>query len=113
MTMTLGALAALVRGTVVGDPGFPIVGACSPASGVPDRIAFAESPATLVAALASAAGAVVVDRNSKAEGKPLIRVDHPVPPSSRSSARCTPSRGRRRASTERPSSAPTRNSRRA
>ncbi|MCU0725631.1 MAG: UDP-3-O-(3-hydroxymyristoyl)glucosamine N-acyltransferase [Planctomycetes bacterium] len=77
MTKTLGELAALVGGTVEGDPSLPISGACSAASGAPDRIAFAENSEALAAVLASAAGAAIVDRISPAAGKPLLRVDQP------------------------------------
>jgi UDP-3-O-[3-hydroxymyristoyl] glucosamine N-acyltransferase len=77
MAKTLGELAALVGGSVEGDSSLPISGACSAASGAPDRIAFAENAASLAAVLASAAGAVIVDRTSPAGGKPLLRVDRP------------------------------------
>ncbi len=75
--MTLGELAALVKGEVVGDPSLRISGACSAAGATPDRITFAENPAALAAALASSAGAVVVGRKAEGAGKPLLRADHP------------------------------------
>ena len=76
MPMTLGELAALVDGEVLGDADVSIAAGTSAESARPDTIVFAESEDTLEAALASPAAAVVTIRGAMGD-KPLIRVDVP------------------------------------
>jgi len=75
---TINDLAVLVDGEVVGDGTLTVSEATSPASGRPDSITFAETPAALEAALAGGAGAVVVRSDAEGEtDKVLIRTGHP------------------------------------
>ena len=76
MPMTLGELAALVGGEVVGDADVSIAAVTSAESASPGTIVFAETDASLEAALSSDAAAVVTGREAAGE-KPLIRVDVP------------------------------------
>jgi len=77
MTTTLGELAELVDGEVLGNAATPIAAVGSTASGGPETIAFAESRIAVEVAVASNVGAVIVKRSTPAGAKPLLAVDAP------------------------------------
>ncbi len=77
MQMTLAELAALIGGTVEGDPDLVIEGVGSPESAKEGQLTFAEKPKALLAAMQSSASAVIVWEDAKAAGKDLIRVGNP------------------------------------
>lgn len=74
---TLGELAEIVRGEVMGDPDLIIRGVSGVKESRSDTITFAENPGYLEAAEQSAAGAVIVPDEVTDSGKPLLRVGNP------------------------------------
>ncbi len=74
---TLGELAALVGGEVVGDPSTEVSGAADIGDAREGDIVFAESPRHLAKALESAAVAVIAHGNASNSAKPLIRTVNP------------------------------------
>lgn len=77
MKFTLAALAALVEGSVKGNKTFEVT-VLSPITDIqPGALVFAEGEENLQRALASEAGALLVNHQIKETTKPLICVDHP------------------------------------
>lgn len=74
---TLGFLAQLVSGDLVGDAEQTVRGAASVHEAGPDHITFASDERTLETARRSRAGAVIVSKQAPDIGRPLIRVDNP------------------------------------
>jgi len=74
---SLGELAALVGGEVVGDPAIEVSGAADIADACEGDIVFAESPKHLTHALKSAAVAVIARPEALNSHKPLIRTANP------------------------------------
>lgn len=74
---SLGELAALVGGEVVGDPAIEISGAADIADAREGDIVFAESPKYLKQALKSDASAVIARSKAVNSVKPLIRTTNP------------------------------------
>jgi UDP-3-O-[3-hydroxymyristoyl] glucosamine N-acyltransferase len=72
---TLGELAALVRGTVVGDPSTPIRGTATLRHASADEISFVDHPKLRDKLVQSAAAAVLVPRDWTEVPKPTIQVD--------------------------------------
>ncbi|MFS8525058.1 MAG: UDP-3-O-(3-hydroxymyristoyl)glucosamine N-acyltransferase [Limnochordales bacterium] len=74
---TLGFLARLVSGELVGDAEQTVRGAASVDEAGPEHITFATDERTLETARRSRAGAVVVSKDAPDIGRPVIRVDNP------------------------------------
>ena len=77
MAITAGELAARLGGEVVGDPTTVLRGVASLENARAGDLIYVESEKHLSAALASAAGAVLVASGVTAPGKTLIRVQQP------------------------------------
>lgn len=77
MSITAGELAARLGGEVVGDPTTALSGVGSVENARAGELVYVDSEKHLRAALASAAGAVLVASGVSAEGKALIRVRQP------------------------------------
>lgn len=76
-TRTLGELARLVEGEVMGDPDLPIRGVAELERAGPGEIAFVAGTAALPSARASGAGALIVPLDLEPLGRPVIRVRDP------------------------------------
>lgn len=74
---SLGELAALIEGEVVGDPATEISGAADIEDAHDGDIVFAESPRHLQLALQSSAAAVIAGIDAADSPKPLIRTSNP------------------------------------
>ena len=74
---TLGFLARLVSGELVGDAEQTVRGAASVDEAGPEPITFATDERTLETARRARAGAVVVSKDAPDIGRPVIRVDNP------------------------------------
>ncbi|MBP6962879.1 MAG: UDP-3-O-(3-hydroxymyristoyl)glucosamine N-acyltransferase [Armatimonadetes bacterium] len=74
---SVGELAGMVGGEVVGDPSVVIAGAADIEDACAGDIVFADSPKNLDDALASAAAAVIAHPDAKSASKPLIRAANP------------------------------------
>ncbi|MFO7311529.1 MAG: UDP-3-O-(3-hydroxymyristoyl)glucosamine N-acyltransferase [Bacillota bacterium] len=74
---TLGQLARLVGGELVGDPEQAVSGAAPVDVAGPDQITFAVDAKALERARQGQAGAVIVPRNAPDIGRPVIRVENP------------------------------------
>lgn len=74
---TLGELAQLMGGELIGPADLPIRRPVSADTDDPLGIAFAESEKYLEAAEASGVGALLIDRELRVPNKPAIRVDQP------------------------------------
>jgi UDP-3-O-[3-hydroxymyristoyl] glucosamine N-acyltransferase len=75
--MTAGALAALVKGELVGDAQANIRGVGSLTGAKPGDLVYVEAEKDLPTALASPASAVLVGSGAFIRGKTIIRVAHP------------------------------------
>lgn len=74
---SVGELAELVGGELIGDPSAIISGAADIEDASEGDIVFADSPKNLDAALSSAASAVIAHSDAKNVAKPLIRAASP------------------------------------
>lgn len=74
---TLGFLARLVSGQLIGDSEQIVRGAASVGEAGPEQITFASDAAAIAAAQQSKAGAVIVPNDAPDVGRPMIRVDNP------------------------------------
>lgn len=74
---SLGYLAQLVSGELIGEPEQTVRGAAAVAEAGPDEITFASDAATIATARESRAGAVIVPKDASDVGRPMIRVDNP------------------------------------
>lgn len=93
MPMTAGALAALVKGELVGDAQANIRGVGSLTGAKPGDLVYVEAEKDLPAALASPASAVLVGSGAFARGKTIIRVAHPKWAFARAAAALQPEPG--------------------
>ncbi len=74
---TLGMLARLVNGELVGDASQPVSGPAPVEEAGPEHITFAADAKALDRARKGRAGAVIAPRDAVDIGRPLIRVDNP------------------------------------
>ncbi|MEX2242770.1 MAG: UDP-3-O-(3-hydroxymyristoyl)glucosamine N-acyltransferase [Fimbriimonadaceae bacterium] len=74
---TLGEIAALIGGELVGPADLPIARAVPAGYDDPEAVTFAESEKYLAACLASKVGAVIVKTGTPAIGRPAIFVESP------------------------------------
>lgn len=77
MQKTVGEIAVLIGGRVMGDPTMVMTGVASLASAGPGDIAFIETDQQMEQAMASSAGCLVVPTTIGAGAKTLIQVNHP------------------------------------
>lgn len=77
MTISLGQIAALVSGELVGDPETPILGISSIGDAKPGDVVFAESARLLQDAERSQASAVITRKNATSGTKPVVKVSNP------------------------------------
>ncbi|MCG3175314.1 MAG: UDP-3-O-acylglucosamine N-acyltransferase [Candidatus Omnitrophica bacterium] len=73
----LEEIAALVGGTVLGDPGTAITGVSGIKEAVPGDITFLSSPKYLPYLSQTAASAVITSKDVTADAKPLVLTDNP------------------------------------
>jgi UDP-3-O-[3-hydroxymyristoyl] glucosamine N-acyltransferase len=76
ITATLGQLAELVQGQLVGDPDLRITGAATLADALPGQISFVDHPKLRAQIASSPAAAVVVPADWDDVGRPALRVPH-------------------------------------
>jgi len=74
---TLGTLARMVGGELVGDPDQTVTGAAPLEEAGPEHITFANDAKAAAKARNSRAGAVIVRRDAGDIGRPVIQVDNP------------------------------------
>ena len=78
MDISLGDVAALVQGQVVGDAATRVFSLASIDNIVTGSLVFAEGTDKIQTAEASEAGAIIVHKKVALSIKPLIQVDHPL-----------------------------------
>jgi UDP-3-O-[3-hydroxymyristoyl] glucosamine N-acyltransferase len=77
MEKTIGEIASLIGGRVIGDSSLVVTGVASVESAGPNDMAFVDSEHHAEKALRSSAGCLIVPETVTSDAKPLIQVKHP------------------------------------